>query len=96
MESASNSKILTEPRHDHERNEEDTDCIVAGKTLVEMLDKTLCCRVCQVEVTFLENVNRTSWLLVSQQVKIKCAPAVLLKIFRVTSEYPATLITFNY
>ena len=31
--------------------------IMSGETLVEKLDETVCCRVCQPDVAFLENVN---------------------------------------
>ena len=68
-----------EPRQDHERNEEDPEVSWKAKKVV-MLEKALCCRVYQAEVTLLENVNRASWLLVSRRVKIKCAPAALLGI----------------
>ena len=82
VESASHSKILTKPKQDPKRNEEDHEVsrrtlkgrtIVSGKTLVEMFYKVVCCPVCQADVTLLENVNCASWLLVSGRVKMKCA-----------------------
>ena len=31
--------------------------IMSGETLVEKLDEAVCCRLCHLDVTFLENVN---------------------------------------
>ena len=67
--SESSLEIPAESMEDAEREDDGEYCgeswqrlkgrtIMLGKALVEKLDETVCCRVCQPDVTFLENVNR--------------------------------------
>ena len=66
--SASHLKIPAESMEDAEREDDGEYCgeswqrlkgkmIMLGETLAEKLNEAVCCRVCQPDVTFLENVN---------------------------------------
>ena len=66
--SESRLKIPAESMEDAEREDDGEYCgeswqrlkgrmIMSGKTLAEKLKEAVCCRVCQPDVTFLENVN---------------------------------------
>ena len=66
--SASRLKITAESLQDAEREDDGEYCeeswqrlkgrmIMLGETLAEKLNEAVCCRVCQPDVTFLENVN---------------------------------------
>ena len=61
-------KIPAESMEDAEREDDGEYCgeswqrlkgrmIMSGETLAEKLNEAVCCRVCQPDVTFLENVN---------------------------------------
>ena len=66
--SANHLKIPAESMEDAEREDDGEYCgeswqrlkgkmIMLGETLAEKLNEAVCCRVCQPDVTFLENVN---------------------------------------
>ena len=78
-------KIPAESLQDAEREDNGQYCeeswqrlkgrtIMFGETLVEKLDKAVCCRVCHPDVMFLENVNRKSCVSSNKEVKGALSP----------------------